>query len=110
MNVSVPSQAVVNEIDHARWNRKAEPFTASALREDESINAYDRAVHIDERTAAIPRVNRSIRLQVRNRFRGIGLARQSAQHAHGHRVLQAFRTADRKHQLPDPRPLLIDKR
>ena len=105
MHVSVLAQAVVDEIDHARGNGEAQAFAASALRKNESVDAENRAVHIDQRASAVAGIDGSIGLQVSERLGGIGLAGECADHAHGDRILQPFGTADGEHELPDMRAL-----
>ena len=110
MHMPVLAQAVINKIHHPRRNRKAQPLAAAALRQNKSIDPDHRAVHIHERTAAVSRIDRRIGLDISNRLGRIGLPRQRADHTHGHRILQTFRTSNRKHQLPHPRTLLADQR
>ena len=105
MNVAVLAQAVVDEIDDAGGDGESEAFAAAALRKDESIDADDGAVHIDQRAAAVAGVDGSVGLNVGEGLFGIGLAGDGADHAHGDGVLQAFGTADGEDQLTDARTL-----
>ena len=85
---------------------EAQAFAASALRKDESVDAHHRAVHIDQRTAAIAGVDRGIGLNVGKRLVRIGLARDGADYAHGDGILQALGAANGEDELTDPCTLL----
>ena len=87
----VPGAAAVeDEMDAAGGNGEAQTFAASALRENESVDAQHRAVHIDQRSP-LGFMGR-LGLQVGERLgRGWG---ERTDYAHGDGILQTFRTAD----------------
>ncbi len=99
MNVTVLAQAVIDEIHDAGGDGEAQSFAAAALRKDESVDAENRSIHIDQRSAAVAGVDGSIGLDVGERLVGIGLASDGANHPHGDRVLQALGTADGEDEL-----------
>ena len=106
MHVTVFAQAVVNEIDDAGGNGEAQAFAASAFGRMKVLIPSDRSVHIDQRATAVAGVDGSVGLNVGERFGGIGLAGDGADHAHGDGVLQALGTADGEDELSDARTLL----
>src|ERR1700756_58668 len=110
MNMPVSAQAAIHKIDHTRGNGKAEAFTATTFREDESIDADHRAVHVDQRSAAVSRIDRSVSLYVGEGLARICLAGERAYDSHGDGVLQTLGTADGKYQLSDMGPFLADER
>ena len=69
---SILAQAVIDKIDDARWYGEAEAFTASALGKNKSVDADDRAVHIDQRASAIARVDGGVGLDVGHCFFRMG--------------------------------------
>jgi hypothetical protein len=105
----VVAQAVINEINNARGNGEAQTFTASSLRQNESVNPENEAVHIDQRASAVAGINRSVGLQINERLGGIRLAGERADHPHGDRILQTFRTADGEDELAYAGSLLAEK-
>ena len=64
MHVPVFAQAVIDEIHDAGGDGEAQAFAAAARREDESVDANDRAIHIDERSAAVAGVDGRVGLDV----------------------------------------------
>ena len=90
MDVPVIAQAVVNEIDDARRNGEAQTFTASALRQNKSVDPENRAIHIHQRASAVAGIDGSIGLKIRQRLGGVGLPRERADHAHGDGILQTL--------------------
>src|SRR5437899_371701 len=110
VNVSVLAQAAIHKVDYTRGNGEAEAFAASAFRQDESIDAHNRAVHVDQRPAAISRIDGSVSLNVGEGLARICLAGKRADNSHGDGVLQTLGAADGKYQLPDMGPLLADER
>ena len=83
MDVPVFSQAVVNEIHHASRNGETQTFTAAALRQNESVDPEDEAIHIHQRTPTVAGIDGSIGLQVGKRLGGIRLTSERADHSHG---------------------------
>src|SRR5207247_8133654 len=63
------------------------------------IDADELAVDVDERTTAVPRVDGRICLDVHERTVGLCLPRDSADHAHGHGILETVWAAEREHEL-----------
>src|SRR5271154_4474671 len=109
MNVAVLAQAAVHEIDDAGGNGEAQTLTASTFGKNESVDAENAAVHIDQRSAAVAGINGSVGLDVGDGLVGIGLARYGADHPHGDGVLQSLGTADGEHQLAYARTLLREQ-
>ena len=83
MNMAMSSQAVVNEVDHSRWDGKAQSLAASPLRQDEGVDADHGSAHIDQWAAAVSGIDRRIRLEIGDGLGGVGLTRQCAQDTHG---------------------------
>src|SRR5262249_50056576 len=75
------------------WFRycEAEAFAASAGRVDEGVDADQIAITVDERAAAVARVNRGIRLNVNHWLVDVGLPSYRTHDAFCHRVIQALR-------------------
>src|SRR5258708_10927852 len=109
MDVTMRAQAAVDKVDYPRGNGEPEAFAASALRQDKSVDAENRAVHVDQRAAAVARVDGSVSLNVGDRFGGVGLAGERADHAHSDGILQAFGTADGEDELSHMRALRADE-
>src|SRR5579864_1939820 len=90
VNVPVLAQATIHKLDYTRGNGEAEAFAASPFREDESIDAHHRAIHVDQRSAAISRIDGSVSLYVGEGLACICLAGKRADNSHGDGVLQAL--------------------
>src|SRR5438270_3475038 len=73
VRVAVFPQALVNEIDDARRDRKTQPFTASAAAQHERVQPDHSASNVQQRPSAIAGVNGRVGLQVHHRVIGIGL-------------------------------------
>src|SRR5579863_253555 len=99
MHMPVLAQAAIDEIHNAGRNREAQSFTAAALRKNQSIDAKDITVHIDQRATAVSGIYRSIGLDVDHGTIGIGLPSYRTDDAHSDRILQAFGTSNRQYQL-----------
>ena len=110
VHMPVLAQAVINKIDYARRNGKAQTFTSATLAQNESVDAHHIAVHVHQRTAAVARVDRRIGLNIVQRFCGIGLTRHRADHTHRDRILQTLRAADSQHHLSHPNVLRFFQR
>src|SRR5208337_1054687 len=97
MHVSILAQALVDELHDARGDGKAQSLASTRFGEDKSVNPYHVAFGIHQRAAAIAWVDRSVGLNVDHGTAGIRLSRNRTHDTHRHRVLQSFRTAQRKH-------------
>ncbi len=80
------------------------------MRQNESVDADDRAVHVDERASAVAGVDGSVGLKISERLGRIGLAGQRADYTHGDGILQSFGAADGEDELTDAGSLLADER
>src|SRR5579864_1187971 len=100
MYVPVFAQAAIDKINHPRRNGEAQTFTASALRQDEGVDAEDGTIHIHQRASAVAGIDGSVGLQIGERLRGIRLAGERADDSHRHGILQTFWTADGEYELP----------
>ncbi len=85
---------------HVRRDGEADPVRTAALREDGRIDPDQTAVHGDQRTPRIARVDGGIRLNEEVEVRDADLgARQRRDDAAGHGLPDAERVADRQHQV-----------
>ena len=57
-------QTLERHLHGVRRNREPDPLRAAAARDDRGVYPDHFAAKIDQRTAAVPRVDRGIRLQV----------------------------------------------
>ena len=106
MDVAVLAQAVIDEIHDAGGYGEAQAFTATALRKNECVDAENRSIHIDQRSAAVAGVDGSIGLDIGEGLVGIGLTSDGADYSHGDGVLQALGTADGENELTYARTML----
>src|SRR5262249_34421550 len=65
---------------------EADSFAAPRLREDEGVDAREAAIHADERSAAVARVDRGVGLDVDHRALLTNGARGGADDAHRNRI------------------------
>ena len=89
---------------------KPMPFAAARLREDERVDADDSPFGVDERAAAVARVDRRVGLHVDHRIFGLELPCHGAHDAHRDRVLEPERAAEREHELALPQRVRIAER
>lgn len=75
VHVSVPAQTFVHEADDAGRNSESDAFAASAARQNESIDSDHVSVHVDQRSATVPRIDGRVGLDVHHSLVGIGLPR-----------------------------------
>ena len=87
--------------------RETQPLVPAGLRQDERVDAYDVAGSIDERAAAITRIDRRVRLDINHRVLGLELPCDSAHDAHRDGVLEAKGTPECKHDLAGTKPIRI---
>ena len=55
------------DVHHIAWDGESQPFISTRLRQNKSIHSHHFAIHIHERTARIPGIDRRIRLDVHHR-------------------------------------------
>ena len=99
MEMSELLQLRIRRRDHCAWNGKSQTLASAGLAQDERIQADELAVDIDQRAAAVARIDRRVRLNEHARAVGIDLSCRRAHHAHRHRIAQTFRAPEREHQL-----------
>ncbi len=88
--------------DDVSGRRKPQAFIASGLRHDECVDADQAAVSIDQRTAAAPRVDGRVGLEIDHRIVWSQLPCHGTHDAHGHGVLQSSGTPEGQDQLAHP--------
>ena len=66
-----------------------------------------RALGVDERTAAVAGIDGGVRLDVDHGVVGLQLPGDGADHAHGHRRVEAQRAAERHHDLAGPQRVRV---
>ena len=86
-------------LDDVGRRRETQTLVPAGLRQDERIDADDVAGSIDERAAAIARIDRRVRLDVNHRVLGLELPRDGAHDAHRDGVLEAEGASEREHDL-----------
>jgi hypothetical protein len=82
-------------------------FAASALGEDEGIDAHDLPFRVEEGAAAVARIDGRIRLDVDHPSVGLDLPCHRAHHAERHRAVQAERAAEGDDDLALPQGLRV---
>src|SRR6266403_2068473 len=83
-NAPILLQLGVDVTDKVTRNRKSQAFAAAGLAQDKSINTDHLTARIDQRSAAAPRVDGSVRLNERLRCIGTESARGRADNTHAH--------------------------
>ena len=86
------------------------PWLPPDCRHDERVDPDQFAVDVDERTAAVPVIDRCVGLHVDERAVRIRLPRDRAHDAHRHGVLQPFGTAEREDQLALAHGVVVGER
>jgi hypothetical protein len=88
---------------HVGRDREADALVAAGARQDRGVDADQVAVHVDQRAARVAGVDRRVGLDevlvVLDADRGPADRRDDA---HGHRLADAERVADRQHDLAEP--------
>ena len=88
--------------DDVARRREADAFAAARLRVDEGVDADQPALGIDQRAAAVARIDGRVGLDVDHRVFRRQLARDGADDAERDRRVEAERAAEREHQLARP--------
>ena len=68
------SNLIVNIFNDVAWRGKPDPFTASGLRKYQGVDSNDVSMRINQRTAAVSRVDRCVRLKIDHPVFGSKLA------------------------------------
>src|SRR5580765_2301296 len=100
--MAVRTKVLIIEINDCRGDGKPQPFVASSFSEHESVDADKIAIDIDQRTAAVPRIDSGISLDIDHGIVGISLPSDRADHTHSDRIPKSFGTADGEHQFALP--------
>ncbi len=79
---------------------KPQPLVAARLRQDQRVDADNLSLQIDQRPAAVARIDRRIGLQVDHRIFALELPRDGADHAERDRAGETQRAAKRHDDLP----------
>src|SRR3974390_634318 len=99
VHVALGPELVVNVLRHIAGNGKTQSFAATGLGEDEGVDADHTSVDVDQRAAAVARIDGRVGLNVGGRVLVAHLPRRRTYHTHGHGVFQALRTAKGKYDL-----------
>src|SRR5690349_5824726 len=95
----VLADLVYHTVHDVARNGESDAFTPARLRQDKSVDADHTAVGIEKRASAVAGVDRRVGLNVDHGIVGLDLARHGTHDAHGHRICQAKRVAERQHEL-----------
>ncbi len=90
---------VVDVLDDVARDREADPLAAAGLGEDEGVDADHPALDVDERAAAVARVDRRVGLDVDHRVFRADLPRGGAHHTEAHGIGQTQGATKRHHHL-----------
>src|ERR1019366_6299678 len=99
MDVTILSQLIVHVLDDVTRNSEADTLAAARLREDQGIDTDHPAGIVDQRSAAVARVDGRVGLDIDDGVVRFQLARYRAHDAHADRSFQAKGRTDRQHQL-----------
>jgi hypothetical protein len=94
------AQLLEHVADDVARRRETDAFAATRLRQDERVDADDRPVGVDQRAAAVARIDRCVRLHVDHRVIGFDLPRHRAHDAERDAAFQAEGTAEGEYELP----------
>ena len=100
-------QLLADPFDHVDRDCKADPFGAAAATADGSVDADDFAIEIQQRPAAVARIDRSIRLQKVLATRDPQAAALRADDSGGHCHADIERIADRQHPIANLRRVAV---
>ncbi len=110
LDAPVGLQLFVDGLDDVAGGREPQALVAAALGQQQRVDAYQLAGGVHQWTAAAPRVDRRVGLDVDHRVVGLELPSHRAHHAHRHRVVETERAAEREHQLPGAQPIGVADR
>jgi hypothetical protein len=93
------AQLLVDRAHDVARRREADALVAARLRQDHRVEPHHASLRVDQRAAAVARVDRGVGLHVDHRVVGLELARHRAHDAEARRVLEPERAAEGHHQL-----------
>src|SRR5215510_3768338 len=93
------TKTLIHHIDDRRRQGKTESFATAALGQDERVNPDKVALDVNERSAAVSWIDRSVRLYVGDRGPAVGLPGDGTDDPHRRGIFQTERTPDSDHQF-----------
>ena len=90
---------LVHGVEDVARGAEAQTLGAATLRQNQCVDPDDPAAQIDQRSAAIARVDRRVGLHVNHRRLAIELPRDRAHDAERHRVVESERAAKLQDEL-----------
>ena len=99
MKMAGAAKLVVSNIHDRAGNGKAQTFVSSGRGDDERVHSHHFAADVDQRTAGISRIDRSVGLNINHRRIRFGLARGGAHHSHAYGIAKALRAAECKNKF-----------
>ncbi len=99
MYVPLLPQLLAHVLNDVAGDSKADSLTPTGLRKDERINPHQQTFHVDQRAAAVPRVDGCVRLDISQRTIVANLSGGRTDHSHGERVLQPEGTAQSENDV-----------